>query len=238
MEQSSTNNGISSLPVLSVGASNKPECIATCTLVHYKDFYFLINACHSIPNDNHSPLYTVAPNKNPIEIKMAWRFPDIDIAVTPVDNDLFDYLIELTPNNLEDTFSYEEFAKYAIRYEFLGFPVSRTKVTDTIYARDISYISTECSHEIYKKINCDIDSYILCDFNSKKVFYKKNPHMICTSPNLSGMSGGAIYRLFVDLGEKEDTHIISDFCGIAIENKKSLYVKGVRKDVILKKIMK
>ncbi len=240
----------SSFPVLGIDDErDKLVGIGTCTLVRINDDqWFLINAAHTLDEwGKNNPIFISLPDKEIIELPFALKTKSstvdkLDIAVTPILGDFFDFFIDplISSLPLYDDFPIESFKNYDKRVIFFGYPSSSSRFnidlkSKRIKAKPITITSTEVTDISEKtKTNNDIDlsEHILAKFLRKKI--KTQNGKIQKAPYPHGMSGGAVYYAYVEVGMHEDICMGIEFAGIGTEYLKlPSLLKATNKNAIL-----
>jgi len=166
----------------------------------------------------------------------------VDIAVTPLIGEFADYFNDdnISSLPLYDDFPIENFKGYAKRVIFFGFPSSSSRFSidwqrKEVKAKPICITSIEIDNLTERTADYfDIDFliHILAKFERRKM--KNQNGKIQKSPDPHGISGGAVYFAYVEVGKCEDVIEGIDFVGIGneyLENRSAL--KATRKKAIL-----
>lgn len=240
----------SSFPVLGIDDknNNKLKGIGTCTLARLDNGkLFLLNSAHTLKRwGNNSPIFIALPNGETIELPFALKTKSatvdkVDIAVTPLLGNFAmpfqDGMISSLP--LYDDFPIESFKKYSKRVIFFGYPSSSSRFSidlkkKEIKAKPISITTIEInklSEKTINSYNIDFSIHIIANFKRRKM--KDQNGKIKVSPFPYGISGGAVYFAYVEVGESEDIPKGIDFVGIGNEYLKNVSViKATKKSAI------
>lgn len=245
----------SSFPVLAIDDNrDKLKGVGTCTLARaYNDNLFLLNAAHTLDTwGNNSPLFIASPNREIIELPFALKTKSatvdkVDIAVTPLLGEFAKqfYGGEISSLPLYDDFPIYNFKNHVKRVVFFGYPSSASRFSidlkrNQIKAKSISITSTEIntlSDKIINLYDIDFTFHIVANFERRNM--KDQTGKFKVSPLPYGISGGAVYFAYVEVGESVDIFKGIEFAGIGNEYLKNISViKATKKSAILSFINK
>ena len=239
----------SSFPVLGLDEqSDRAKGVGTCTLTRTAEGeLFLLNSAHTLENWGNRPIFIALPNGETVELPYALKtksntIDKVDIAVTPLlgkfADSFYDEKIMALP--LYDDFPIEKFKDFSQRVIFFGYPSSSSRFNidwkrKQINADPVCITSVEVNRltdKITDFYHIDKTIHILSKFERRKM--KDQNGTKKTSPDPHGISGGAVFIAYVEVGDKEDIFNGANFVGIGneyLENRSLL--KATRKKAIL-----
>jgi hypothetical protein len=239
----------SSFPVLGIDdETNKLKGVGTCTLARLnEEQLFLLNSAHTLEIwGNNRPIFIALPNGKTIKLPFAVKTKSItvdklDIAVTPLLVDFLapfrDSMISSLP--LYDDFPIEDFRKCSRRVIFFGYPSSSSRFSIDLRKREIEAIPIAITTQEIKKLpqkainsyNIDFSIHIIAKFERRNMKDQNGQSKVSPSPY--GISGGAVYYAYVEVGEHEDILKAVEFAGIGNEYIRNISViKATKKSAI------
>jgi len=239
----------SSFPVLGLDdTTDKIKGVGTCTLTRLDDErLFLINSAHTLDiwGDN-SPIFIALPNGKTIELPFALKTKSksvdkVDVAVTPLLGSFASHFNDAAISSLPlyNDINSEDFNQYAKRVVFFGYPSSASRFSidlkrNEIKAKPLCLTTTEENNLTKKTIetyDIDLSIHIIASFERRKM--KEKNGNIKTSPRPQGISGGAVFFVYVEVGEGIDIIKGGEFAGIGneyLENRS--IIKATKKSAI------
>lgn len=234
-----------SYPVLSVDPEGNTEQVATSTLVRFdENHFFLINAAHTL-KDRRQKIIIALPERPFAELPFALMSDSknddlLDIAVTPLHGEFGDCFLGLPSVSLFEDFPTGKVTAYEERLTFFGFPASRCSIDQKrkeLKAPATTFTTTEIKNpkqKLLDRYSADINLHILAKFPRRKV--KDQECAPKFAPKPQGLSGGPVFRIYVEVNNdiQRDTFKGGDFIGIANEYLANpAILKATKKSAIL-----
>ncbi|MFP5258831.1 MAG: hypothetical protein ACLGQH_07395 [Acidobacteriota bacterium] len=223
------NFEMTAFPVLSVNNNGKLKVVATCTLTRHNNNWFLLNAAHTLCKDNwgiNRPIYIAIPYKNTIELPFALKttsqtYDNLDIAVTPLRGEFANNFFGLDAWSLSANSPHKLLSGYAERITTFGYPSSRCNIDlaiGEVNANSMTFTSVETNNlspKTLKRCNIDYDLHIISRYRRRNVKNQESAPQCGFKPQ--GLSGGPVFKTYVEVGENTDILKSLEFVGISTE---------------------